>query len=214
MNLLRASLELFTSCFFVLSIVVAGDDAERTISKLQHKYDSIRDFSVVFRQDVQFGVTKAEQSFTGKLFMKKGNRYRIEMDQQTIVTDGKSVWSYNKPNNQVLIDKFKEDPNSFSPDKVLVNVPNNYSSMVIGTETIDGQELTVLKLNPKNQKSHVKWMKVWVNPEKLLMKKIQVLETSDNLMTYLISEIKLNPGLADSQFQFELPPDVEVIDLR
>ena len=140
MNLLRASLELFTSCFFVLSIVVAGDDAERTISKLQHKYDSIRDFSVVFRQDVQFGVTKAEQSFTGKLFMKKGNRYRIEMDQQTIVTDGKSVWSYNKPNNQVLIDKFKEDPNSFSPDKVLVNVPNNYSSMVIGTETIDGQD--------------------------------------------------------------------------
>ncbi|MBI1805443.1 MAG: outer membrane lipoprotein chaperone LolA [Ignavibacteria bacterium] len=207
-------LVLLSACALGASNAFAGDDAGDIISKLQRKYDSIRDVSITFRQDVQFGVTKAEQSFSGKLLMKKGNRYRIEMDQQTIVTDGKSVWSFNKPNNQVLIDNFKENPASFSPDKVLVNVPNNYSSTVIGKERLGSQEATVLKLIPKNPTSSLKWMKVWVDTDELLMKKIQMLETSDNLMTYVVTDIKLNPGLADSQFQFEPPTGVEVIDLR
>ena len=98
---------LVLSTVLFLHYAHAGEDVKDIISKVQKKYDSIRDVSVVFVQDVQFGVTKAEQSFSGKLLMKKGNKYRIEMEQQTIVTDGKSVWSLNKVNNQLLIDNFK-----------------------------------------------------------------------------------------------------------
>jgi len=193
---------------------ISGDDAGTIIKKLQKKYDGIRDASVTFSQHVQFGVTKSEQTFSGKFSMKKGNKYRIEMDQQTIITDGKSVWSFNKINNQVLIDKYKEDPKSFSPDKVLVNVPGNYNSVLLGKEKSGEQEVSILKLTPKNEKLNLKWMKIWVDNDDWLMKKIQILDISDNLMTYTLNEIKINSDIADSAFQFVSPDSINVIDLR
>ena len=191
-----------------------GEDAETIISRLQKKYDSLRDMAVTFTQHVQFAVTKAEQSFSGKLLMKKGNKYRIEMEQRTIVTDGKSVWSYNTTTNQVLIDRYKDDPKSFSPDKVLLNIPGNYTSTLLGRDRLDNREVSVVKLVPKVAKSQVKWMKVWVDTDDWVMKKVQVLDASENLTTYLVTDSQVNPGLAENQFQFQPPAGVDVIDLR
>ena len=206
---------LVSACCLLLTFVAwAMTDADAILLKLQKKYESIRDASVTFTQIVRFGVTNAEQSFTGKLLMKKEKKYRLELEQQTIVTDGKSVWSFSKLNNQILIDKYKEDPRSFTPDRVLVNVPNEYNSVMMGSEKLKDRETTIVKLIPKNTASNIKWMKVWVDTDDWLMKKIQVFDISDNLMTYFVEDLKLNSGLADSTFQFDIPPDVEVIDLR
>ena len=130
------------------------------------------------------------------------------------MNNGKSVWSFNKINNQVLIDKFKEDPKSFSPDKVLVNVPGNYNSVLLGKEKSGEQEVSILKLTPKNEKLNLKWMKIWVDNDDWLMKKIQILDISDNLMTYTLNEIKINSDIADGEFQFVVPDSINVIDLR
>jgi outer membrane lipoprotein carrier protein len=211
----------FSLLFFCLiigiifaSAVYAGDDVNSIVSNLQKKYDSIQDASVTFKQNVRFGVTKSEQTFSGKLFMKRGNKYRIESEEQTLVTDGKSVWSFTKENNQVLIDKYKDDPQSFSPDKILVNVPENYYSTFLGKEKIDDIEVNIVKLVPQNDKSSTRWIKIWVDTDKWLMKKIQMQDVSDNLTTYLVEKIKLNSGLTDSVFQLDIPKDAEVIDLR
>jgi chaperone LolA len=192
----------------------AGDDPDAVIAKLQKKYDSIRDASVSFTETVRFGVTQSEQSFSGKFSMKRGNKYRIDLGHENIVTDGLTVWSYSKINNQVLIDKYKEDPKSFSPDKVLVNVPANYQASAMGKDTVQRFETIAIKLIPKDEKSNVKWIKVWVDEDEWLMRRMQYLDVSDNLTTYEITDIRLNLALRDNQFQFEPPKDAEVIDLR
>ncbi len=197
------------------------DDPNEILSRLQKKYDKIQDATASFTQNVTFGVTKNEQSFNGKFWMKKGNKYHIETEDQTVVTDGKSVWSYSKNTNQVLIDTYHDDPKSFSPDKVLVNVPQQYSATVMSKERTGGHETIVLKLVPKERSSHggestsnLQWMKVWVDRDELLMKRMQILNVSDNLTTYVIEDLKLNTGLADDEFQYKIPHGAEVIDLR
>jgi outer membrane lipoprotein carrier protein len=192
----------------------SGSDADELVGKLQKRYQGVRDLSVSFTQHVQFGATKAEQTFTGTLQMKKGNKYRIEMEEQTIVTDGVSVWSYNPATKQVLVDHYKEDPRSFSPDKVLVTLPANYSAALLGEEKLEGRTVSVLKLTPRQSRPALQWMKVWVDTDELVMKKIQLLDASDNLMTYRISDVRIDPGIPESRFQFTAPPGVEVIDLR
>jgi len=181
----------------------SGEDAE-----------TIKDASINYTQNIQFGVTKNEQTFSGRLIMKRGNKYRIQMEQQTIITDGKSVWSVNLMNKQVVIDKYHDDPKTFSPDKIMVNVPDNYNASILGKEKLKDRELLAIKLIPKNKKSNIRWMKVWVDEDDLLMKKIQVLEVSDNLSTYTIDELKINQGISDKEFLYEAPSGIEVIDLR
>ena len=213
MSVVRMVLYVAACIATTCAVAFADDDAMSLLKQMEKKYDAIKDATVMFKQDVSYGVTKSEQSFKGKLFMKKGNKYRIELEDQTIVTDGKSVWSWTKSNHQVVIDAYKEDPRSFSPDKVLVNVPERYTATTLGKEKVQGNETTVLKLRPNDPKSNMQWMKVWVDDDRM-MKKIQVLDISDNTTTYVVESIKTNAGLSDAEFTFTAPQGVEVIDLR
>lgn len=211
--MIRLLINTVVLCVF-LTGMVQPQDVDNVLARLQRKYESIRDLQASFTQTVRFGVTQATQTFQGKMWIKKGNRYRIEMEQQTIVTDGVSVWTYSDLNRQVFIDVFREDPRAITPDRVLIDVPKNYFAAIIGKEKVDGTETLVLKLTPKDKKSLVKSMKVWVNPSEWLMVKVEVLDVSDNLTTYITKEIKINSGFSDRMFQFEIPTEAEVIDLR
>ena len=196
------------------SVARSGDDPESILKNLQKKYDKIRDASILFTQDVRFGVTNTEQTFKGKLTMKKGNKYRIELEDQTIVTDGSSVWSYSAVTNQLLIDKYREDPKSFSPDKILVNVPRQYAAAIVGDEKLGKTSTTILKLVPKDQSANLKWLKVWVDTDEWLMKRVQVLDISDNLTTYDVESLTMNKDIDDALFHFDTPHGAEVIDSR
>jgi outer membrane lipoprotein-sorting protein len=58
------------------------------LEKIQKRYSSLDDASAKFTEKVSFKYAKIEQSFAGTVKMKKGNKYRIESQQQTLVTDG------------------------------------------------------------------------------------------------------------------------------
>jgi chaperone LolA len=198
----------------VTTIVAHAQDVDEVLSRLQKKYASVRDLTASFAQTVRFGVTQTTQSFDGKIWIKKGNKYRIEMEQRTIVTDGASVWTYSDINRQVFVDVFRDDPKALTPDRILTDVPRNYFATLLDKEKVNGTESYVLKLTPKDTKSLVKSLKVWAHPSEWIMVKVEVLDVSDNLTTYVTHEVKVNSGLSDQMFRFDAPPGVEVIDLR
>jgi len=205
---------LIAVAFLFHAPAFAGDDAQDLLSRLQDRYRSVLDATVTFSQHVVFGVTKSENSFKGTFVMKKGNKYRIELEDQTVVTDGKSLWSYSRTNNQVIVNVYREDPKVFSPDKVLVNVPENYVAAIVGKEPYRKHDTTILKLTPKTKRNAVRWMKIWVDDDGALMRRIQVFDASENTVTYDLDEVLLNTGVPDSRFEFVPPPKAEVIDLR
>jgi outer membrane lipoprotein carrier protein len=204
------------ACLLLLLPAVSFEsgDASDILAKMQEKYESIRDASLTFTRHIVFGVTQSQQDFTGRLLMKKPKKYRIELEDQTIVTDGASAWTYSSLNAQVFIDNYREDSLSFSPDRILVNVPGNYSATLLGKEKVLERETSVLKLIPRSTKSTIKWMKLWVDQDDWLMRKIQLLDIGDNQTTYVIRDVKLNAGIPDTMFVFSPPPGVEVIDVR
>src|SRR5512141_3257524 len=111
---------LFVLCL-AFSSALMGQPKEYTVKeitdRLQKKYESIQDATARFTQHVKFGFSKIEQNFSGTLRMKRPNKYRVETDYQTLVTDGATVWSYSPVNKQVLIDRYKETSDSFAPEQ-------------------------------------------------------------------------------------------------
>lgn len=205
---------VMTAALVLLTIAFADQPGEKIIEKLQKKYRSLKDAKVSFTQEVKFGATGAEQSFSGTFYMKKGNKYRIEMEDQTVVTDGESVWRYTGVNKQLLIDRYREDPRGFSPENILVNIPERYMSALLGKEKISEKDHLVLKLTPKDERSTTRWMKLWIDEKEVVVKKIQILDLSNNLMSYSIDTVSFNTGLPANLFQFDLPEGANVIDLR
>ena len=205
---------IVTVSFVCFSFAGADEKGEKVIANLQKKYRSVKDATISFTQEVRFGATGAEQVFRGKFFMKSGNRYRIEMEDHTIVTDGKSVWRHTEYNNQVLIDNYREDPRGFSPENILVNIPAHFLPVILGNEKISDKQTLILKLTPKDGKSSVKWMKVWIDEKESVARKIQIQDLSDNLVVYNIDTVSFNSGISAEMFEFKSPDGANVIDLR
>jgi chaperone LolA len=197
---------------------IAAQDKELTVKmvteRLQQRYVMIDDAIAQFEQYVKFGYSNIEQTFIGTLTMKKPNRYRIESEHQIIVTDGSIVWAYSSTNNQVIIDKYKENSNSLSPEKFMLNLPANYYSSLLGTEKSPSGTIILLKLVPKDDRSFIKSVRISVDDKNWMVHKIDIIDINETETIYTVKDIKLNTNVKDKIFTFEAPVGAEVVDLR
>ncbi len=203
---------------FCLTILPAANARQLQVGEVtqnvQRRYERLEDATARFTQHVKFGFSKIEQTFTGTLTMKKPNKYRIESEHQTLVTDGVTVWSYSPVNKQVIVDRYKENQNSLSPERFLLNLPAHYYASIIGREQTGGTKFVVLRLVPKDDQSFVKSMKVTIEEGSWIVRKVELIDVNDTETTYTIQDVQLNTKVKDSAFAFSPPPGTEVVDLR
>ncbi|KAA0207824.1 MAG: outer membrane lipoprotein carrier protein LolA [Ignavibacteriaceae bacterium] len=196
---------------FFLSTTVYSQDAQQIIQDVQSAYNDMKDATATFSKS--FKSSKGKTSNTsGTFYIQKENKYRIETNGQTVVTDGKTSWSYSSQKKQVIIDKYVDSPNTFSPNKFLFDYPTEMYSDLEGNENVNGIECYKLKLTPR-KKGNIKSALIWVDSQEKLIRKISI-TSSDGTTTYTLKSINLDPGIASSRFTFTAPNGTEVIDLR
>jgi outer membrane lipoprotein carrier protein len=195
----------------LVNSVSYAQDAQEIIKKVQSKYENITDAKATFTQTLKSSGGKANSS-SGVIYIKKADKYRIEAGGQVIITDGKTSWSYSPRRKQVVIDNYKDDGNSFSPNKFLFSYPENFYSDLDGEENVGGVDCYIIKLTPRSGGS-VKSAKLWVDKNEDLIRKINIV-TNESSNTYSLKNISLDTGLSSSKFSFTPPKGVEVIDLR
>ncbi|MCX6137710.1 MAG: outer membrane lipoprotein chaperone LolA [Ignavibacteriales bacterium] len=208
-----------TKYFFVLfiaSLCAAQEQSSLTamdvVGRVQALYASLTDASADFTQTVKFKYTKTEQKFAGTARMKKGNRYRVESQQQTLVTDGKIVWVYSPVNKQVVVDAYKENAQTFSPEKFIFGLPKNYTAAFVGEKK---SGVHVLKLAPRSgTNAFIKSLKVWVSETDWTVQRVEIIDGNEMQTIYTVQNFHRNPGLSDALFSFVAPPGVETVDLR
>lgn len=189
--------------------------ATEVLETVQRVYNNLSDASAEFTQKVTFKYAKVEQSFSGSIQMKKGNKYRIESQEQTLVTDGRTVWAYSPVNNQVLIDSYKENAGGFSPEKFLVGLPKNFRATLVEESSSNSSHLTVLKLLPKSDApKFVRSLKVWINNSDWSIRQVEYVDMNETRTVYSLKSIAFNTGISDDRFTFSPPEKAEVVDLR
>lgn len=197
--------------FFFAGKIIMAQDSQEIIKNVQAAYENITDAKAVFTQTIKSSGGKANSS-SGTIYIKKTNKYRIEAGGQIIITDGQTSWSYSPKKKQVIVDNYKDDGNTFSPNKFLFNYPQNFYSDLDGDDNVGGIDCYVIKLSPRSSGS-VKSAKIWIDKKDYLIRKINIV-TSESSNTYSLKDITLDAGISSSKFSFSPPEGVEVIDLR
>ena len=206
---------LLVASFILCSVSVYADPtASEIIEKVQAKYKKTNSAIARYTQTVKFKLTNMEQSYNGTLFLKKEKKYRIETDQQTILTDGITSWAFSPKTNQVVVDNYREDKNSISPEKFLTEYPNDYYSNLIGKAKVNNKDTYEMKLTPKESTSFIKSLKVWVDSGEWFIRKIEIIDMNDNTTTYIVNRIEANIEISNDKFQFKPTSETQVIDLR
>jgi len=192
----------------------AAETPQEILERVRKKFETVKDAELTFSQRTRFALSKLEQNASGTLSMKKEHKYRIETEEQTIVTDGATVWSYSVPNKQVLIDVFKMNERAMSPERILAGAPGDFTASVVGREKLGRFETVVLKLVPVAEQSLASAIRLWVDTSEALIRKAEVSDVNGKETTYTVGAYKLNTGMSDTRFTFSIPDGVEAVDLR
>ncbi|MDD8018983.1 MAG: outer membrane lipoprotein chaperone LolA [Bacteroidota bacterium] len=204
---------LFLLFIFCTTEAQTKYSAAEVVEKVQQKYAQMNDASASFTKKTSLRYGKNVQVQSGTVKIKKGNKYRIALPQQLLVTDGKTVWLYSSENNQVLIDVFKEQKQNFSPDKFLTGFPKDFTPKKIE----ENGDTIIVRLIPSAENSPTAFitsLTMWIQPEKWLVKKIEYTDRNHSNVTITLSDVVFNQGIKDSEFHFESSAEIRIIDMR
>ncbi len=188
---------------FLCVFVYGQNNSNELLNAVQSKYNSINTLSTDFSKS-----SGNKEDFSGKIYLKKENKLRIELKNNTIITDGETFWNYNKKENKVIINNYDEsEPSELSLNNFIQVYPSK-SNVSSGEE---GNYKT-LTLVPKTAELNFSSAKLYINNDDLVEKVI--INSSTGKSTITLSGYKLNQDIPDSEFTYSPPKGIKVIDLR
>ncbi len=197
-------IKIILCLLFSLSLY-GQDNSSALLKEVQEKYTSFNDFTAQFTQ-----LINGKKAVEGKILYKKENKLRAELKNNTIVTDGETIWNYDKRNNKVIINYYDEnDPSLISFNKVLFDYPSHCS---LSSSKENGK--TVLTLTPdKNSSLTFTGAKLFID-DKGFVENVVVEDPPAGTLNIKLSDYKINQNLSGSKFTFTPPEGSKVIDLR
>ncbi len=197
---------------FLFPLLISAQSGKSFLSKLQEKYKSIKNFTADFTQEVSPAPHNKTFTTKGKFYYEQKNKYIIEFQNQTVTSDGDTVWNYNKKNNRVIISSITDESASFSIDRVIYDYPS-ICDVKVEKGTGKDTSFTVINLTPKDEDAPFKYVKVWAD-KNYLVGKFEIRAMSDAVLTFVLSNIKLNKDFSKMKFVFYPPKGAKIIDLR
>lgn len=219
--------------FFLISYIVstsgcvnesgAGDPeiiAEEIAAKMQEKENSIEDSSYTLRMTTYFEGEKTQENEFDIVYKKPNMKKTITKgtgNESVMVYDGKIEWLYDPETNVVQKIKVPEEY-QFEIDyfNLFNDILNKYDISVSGNDTIDGRTAYLLEAKPKEGREEsilIDKIKIWVDEETWIPLKYEIYQGTQRTEIE-IQDLKINTGIPDSEFVFNVPEGAEVVTMN
>ena len=212
---LRGLILLVVAGFWVSS---AGAKKHPSVQKILQKFharsQNIQTLQADFQQTFHWTMVDETQTFTGTLIIGRGDRFRLQTPEQVIVSDGKTLWTYDKGKNQVLVDDAQHSGDDLLPRKLLLKFEKNYTAVFLREEKVGGIPCYVIELTSKTDDTFIPKMTVWIDEKTYVTRRLRYTDVNENVTTYNLRKIKINQPVPESVFRYQIPKGVDVIDMR
>lgn len=209
----------FLLAFSIVGIHVSNAQTSKEIlDKLSAKAKTFKTVTADFTYTLNNPKTSTNQTLNGNVKV-KGSKYYVSMSSYQIWCDGKTVWNYNKDNNEVTIDNLADvKDGGFDPAEMFTIWEKNFKhEMKNASATVDGVASYQIALYPNDAKSKA-YHTIMLNIDKAKMEitKVEIKTRENATMTYKVKNFKTSTELGDSEFIFNKSkfPGVEEVDNR
>lgn len=194
------------SCWPLLLWLAINTAFADPLSSLTEQLGDIDTYAADFSQQILDQDQALVQESRGKLYAARPGKLRwlsSEPFEQLIVVDGSNIWRYEEDLEQVIVSPYSDDLGS-TPALLLSGDIESIGARY-EVSLVDGQ----YQLLPKDEQSLFRAMLVSIDDGKLTA---LVLEDTLGQTTVLqLENIRRNPELEPSLFQFEPPEGVDVL---
>ena len=154
---------------------------------------------------------KINEEKSGTLLV-SGDSYKMTAAGQTVICDGKTIWTYISESNEVQVNALENKDDALTPSKLLTSYNSNFKSKIIKSadNTVESVELI-----PTTGKNFTKAI-LGIDKAKKQVKSFTLFDKSGNTFTYKIKSYLTDTPVTNADFTFDAKkfPGVEVIDMR
>lgn len=148
---------------------------------------------------------KQVEKQTGKVQV-KGTKFKLDITGNTIVCDGKTLWSYNKDAGEVTIKNFNpSSDDQLNPTKIFTIYETGYKYKYDKEEKVGLVTCHVIDLYPTVKPEKVKFhtIKLYIDKAKKQVVQLKKMMKDGSTEVYDIKLFKPNAELADNIFVFD-----------
>ena len=192
-------------------------EAKKVLDKIRKKYDAYKTLEATFSLAIEVpGQAKEIQKGT---VTQEGKKFRLDMADQIVVSDGVTTWAYQKKSNEVQVnDADPNDANSFLTPKDLLSryQKGDFLYAITDKTTEGGKVLTQIEFKPKDKTSEYSKLRIAIDEKAGTMQSIKAFAKDGSRYTFNITRFTPNKVLAAGQFKFDQTQykGVRVEDLR
>lgn len=213
----RITLFAFIIFLTVSQLTQAQDpQARQILDAMSKKYQSLKVFRANFNQTLENTSSKMKENVEGEITV-MGNKFRLKTEDQEIINNGNTIWTYIKSENEVNISENDPADEGMTPNKIFTMYKKGYKSAYVEEAKVGGELCDVIELSPEDRNDPVFKVRLNISKKDKSLKSWVMFRNNGNRYTYSISDFTPNPNNVDNNyFAFDKSKfkGVKVIDLR
>ncbi len=204
---------LLAALCWLPALAQAGDGAE-IMTRLQERMAGLSGFETEFSQRLTNAASGEDGERKGKLYFKQPRliRWETHTPERELLVAGKDVvWDYFADEEIA----YKYDPKQLLSSQTMLRFISGQGGLAeefILTEYREEHGLAALELIPREPEPALVEVRLWVDVETLLLKKIRMVDFYGNGNELEFIAMTLDPELPDKLFRFTPPAGVFVVE--
>ncbi len=191
--------------------------AKTILDVMSNRYKKMTSYVAKFSTALVNETEGLNEVFEGEITV-KGNQYILKTEEQEVINDGKTVWTYLPDVNEVNIDDYLPDEDEITPSSIFDEYKKGYKYIWLKSTKEQGMSADVIDLIPSDAANAQFFkIKMVISSQDKTLLKWTMYEKQGNKYIYTISDFNEKATVSDAAFKFDknnYPKGVEIVDLR
>ncbi|MBP9187363.1 MAG: outer membrane lipoprotein carrier protein LolA [Bacteroidia bacterium] len=192
-----------------------NSESDKLLNLISNRYKNFKTIKADFIYSIESKAENINEKQKGSIYV-KGNKFRLDIANQVITCDNKTIWTYSKEVNEVQVNNYDAKKTPIRLDDLFTMYDKGFLSKILETKKEGKNEIATLELTPKDKKKNFFKIKLTIDKTNQTITKSQVFDKNGTIHTYTVTNQVPNLKLEDGFFVFDVKkyPKCEVIDLR
>ena len=205
---------IFFCIFLSVQTVQAETPEQKALDAVQKNYEKVLTFEAEFIQKSYVKMMDKTQDAKGTVSIKKPGKMKWTYgapDTQVLISNGKTLWHYVEDEEQVTKVPIESIYSSNTPALFLAGKGKLTQTFNIESVSLETNPISIT-LTPREDDQALTRLQLFANKKNYQITGSTVYDKLGNKTEIHFSKIKTNTEIPEKTFQFQAPPDIEVLD--
>lgn len=188
---------------------------DEVVKRIREAREKTKDFSADLLQEKKISLLKEKVISKGRIRFKKPDKISIEFfhpEASQMVFDGKTFLLYFK--EEKMAERYQIQGNPVVEKYMLFSKDPFQEKLAQWRILEDRESFLIMEILPKVKDPLFVKTKMWISKKDWIITGMEMVEKNGDTTLLQYSNMKVNAGLSDSDFEIRLPKDVKVTEIK